>query len=456
MFDLDQVSTKYLYNKEDLTEGKYIDDNSLYIYQLLRKGAFRGKDASTDFFYYKPFEWSAFDFVAFLVGISKEYGFEVSNIDTNMSAITEEYEVSYFDENGIPKPHFSDTVANIIKNYKGKEKNIVLPKIYEGSYKWFLDCQEQNNTSETTQLFNAFTQGTASLQDIERAIIYADRILPIHEKSDTERYMTKEMFGKIVDWTTFSITMTEDQRKKLGADIDKYMLDFMNDNLIRNTNRKRVRGNTVSQSRNVFIYKKHDTLFREYLQKMYEDFGDTFTIENKFEDRFPNGDYISSEDIRSRFSERTFLFLHTLFSYEKRGLIEIITIGNNWDYHEDHFLTYQSKIKVSPPFFDEDKLKKLFFDADKHRLYVQGKEIKLLKFKDEYHTLNVIFSNQSELSKEWFFSEIKEKVDFASKADDKKYYNAIYQLKLKLAKVGINDFFITTKQSVKINEKYLS
>ncbi|MEK7569018.1 MAG: hypothetical protein AAB497_02810 [Patescibacteria group bacterium] len=97
----------------------------------------------------------------------------------------------------------------------------------------------------------------------------------------------------------------------------------------------------------------------------------------------------------------------------------------------------------------------LFFDVDKSRFYVQGREIKLSKFKDEYHTLRVMFEDPDELPKEWFFSEIREKIDGGA-LDDKKYYNAIHQLRIKLERQGINDFFITNIQSVKINNKYLS
>lgn len=95
-----------------------------------------------------------------------------------------------------------------------------------------------------------------------------------------------------------------------------------------------------------------------------------------------------------------------------------------------------------------------YFNVDTSRLYVRGKEIKLLKFKDGYQALRVIFNDPNDLSKEWFFSEIREKVD-AGEVNDKKYYNAIYQVSLKLKIKGINDFFITTNQSVKINSKYL-
>jgi hypothetical protein len=456
MFDLDELPNKFFHKDEVLSEGKYIDDNSLYLYQLLAKGMFSNGSPSSNFFYFKPFEWETMDFVAFLMSASKQYGLEIKNIETNMSPITEEYEVEYYDENKIPNPALFKVATEAIKNYKGTEKTITLPKTYDGAYEWFLDKSEQNDQPEPVKLFATFEEQKATVADIERALIYADRILPMYEKHDTERFMTKELFKHIINWTTFLIILEPQQKKKLDADLDKYMNEFMNNGLTRDTKfPKKVRNVSISQSKNVFTYKKHDKMFREYLQKMYDDFGNTFTLENIFEDRFSNDDFLPPEYIRKRFSERNFLFLHTLFSYEKRDLIKIISVGCNWDLHEENFLTYQVKIEILPAFINEDKLKKLHFDPNKSRFYVRGNEIKILKFKDEYHTLRIMFEDPSELSQEWFFSEIRERVDKAT-TDDKKYYNAIYQLKLKLSKLGINDFFITTKQSVKINSKYLS
>lgn len=97
----------------------------------------------------------------------------------------------------------------------------------------------------------------------------------------------------------------------------------------------------------------------------------------------------------------------------------------------------------------------LFFDSEKSRFFIQGNEIVIKKFGNEYHLLNTIFNKPERLSEEWFFSEIAEILDQA-KQDDKKYYNAAYQLDLKLIKLGITDFMVKTRQSLKINKKYLS
>lgn len=75
---------------------------------------------------------------------------------------------------------------------------------------------------------------------------------------------------------------------------------------------------------------------------------------------------------------------------------------------------------------------------------------------DQKEFLKIIFKDRKELGKEWFFSEIAELYDSASNANDKKFYNASYQLNLKVAqKTPIKDFLITTKQSARVNPIYL-
>lgn len=75
---------------------------------------------------------------------------------------------------------------------------------------------------------------------------------------------------------------------------------------------------------------------------------------------------------------------------------------------------------------------------------------------DQKEFLKIIFKDIKELGKEWFFSEIAEVYDFAGNTNEKKFYNASYQLNLKVAqKTPIKDLLITTKQSVRVNPKYL-
>ena len=460
MLDLDKLPEKYRFNSEPLTEGKYIDDNSLFVYSCISRGMFSFvKNADMTFLYLQPFEWTSIDFIAFLLQTSREYGFEINTIKSNFLAIEDEYEVSMTDSFGQPDvfkiAQYQKMVADAVMKHHDKRKPFTKPKWYEGAYKWILELKETNPEREEVVLFEKFSTDTATVADLERALIYANRIAPVYPDEDSERYLSKHLFKTILDYTTFFIAMDEVQTEKLKKDIDDYLEAFIQDKLIRNNSSKTIGTAQVSQSENIFTFKKHSSLFREYLQKMQNDYGNTFTIENPFEDRFPNYEYPDKDVIRARFAKRNFYFIHILLAFKKLGLLKITMLGSNWDFYEDKMLTYQAKVELLPAFTNEEQARKLHFDADKSRFYVQGKVVKLMKYKDEYHTLRVMFENPEELLQEWFFSDIAERVDDA-RVDDKKYYNAIYQIRLKLEKEGIKDFFITTKQSVKINPKYLS
>ncbi len=459
MLNIFELPKKYRFNFESLTEGKYIDDNSLYVYQSLARGRFSSIDPAMNFLFFRPFEWNDTDFVSFILAVSKEYDFEIKNIKTNFLPIEEEYEVSFNTSDGQPDvmkiAQYQRIVAEALMKHD-KTKPFKQPRWYEGAYKWIFDLKEKEDKREEVELFDRFFNDTATVDDIERVLIYANRTVPMYGTMDSELHMSKDIFEKILTWTTFIIEITPKQKVQLVTDIELYMEGFITEKLIRNNIKTKRIGNTsVTQSENILTFKKHSSLFREYLQKMEDDFGKTITIENTFEDRFPNYSYPNEEEIRKRYAGRNFLFMHILFAFEKQGFIKIERLASNWDFHEDNMLTYQAKVELLPAFFNENIIAKVHFDADKARFYVQGKEIKMLKFKDEYHTLRIIFDNPKDVSNEWFFSEIAEKID-ESNLNDKKYYNAIYQLRLKLEKQGINDFFITTKQSVKINKKYLS
>jgi hypothetical protein len=96
---------------------------------------------------------------------------------------------------------------------------------------------------------------------------------------------------------------------------------------------------------------------------------------------------------------------------------------------------------------------KIFFDRDKGILSICNKIVKIQKFSNQYHLLRIIFEDKL---KDWQFSEISELVDMAKDFDWKHFYNSAYEIKKKIAiETGIKDFFITTTQSIKINEKYL-
>jgi hypothetical protein len=429
--DLGKLPEKYFFrNQEDLLDSKFIDDNSLFVYHIIAKGLFssdksRKWDAGVIFLYLHPFEWKSIDFISFLFAVSKKYKLVVEDIGTYRGAVEDDAEVSYE------------------------------PREYEGGYKWFLELEEKEPDREEVVLADRLLEEKASIEDVERALIYADRFAPMYRDEKSELYLSKDLFRSILNYTHFSFSVNSVQRSTVKNNVDAYLEAFINGKLLRNNKSKWVGDTSVSQSKNIFTFKKHSTLFREYLQKMHDDFGNAVVIENTFEDGFPNMSYPDAEFIKTRYENRSFLFIHTLLAFEKQGFLKIKWLGSNWDMNENKKLAFQIGIEFLPAFFNEDLSKKLSFDENRARFYVQGKEIRLRKFGNEYHTLRIMFEKPEEISRDWFFSEIAERIDEAN-INDKKYYNAIYQVGTKLEKQGIKEFFITTRQSVKINDKYLS
>jgi|GEM_PF-4691112 len=312
-----ELPNKYLYNKESLIGNNYIDDNSLFVYHCILQGFFSVKDKiGINFIFLKPFEWTSVDFISFLLFVCKEYNLKIEKVRTIIPAIEDDYEKS--DE----------------------------PRQYGGAYKWILKLKEKKPNREEVKLFNKFLTDTASILDIERALIYADRIAPLYEDEESEAYLSKDIFKKILDYTSFSIILSSSSENKLRRDIEKYLELFKRDKLVRNNKHKRIGNALVHQSHNIFTYKKHNLLLREYLQKMQNDFGNNITIENKFEERFPNLEYPEAEFIRKRYEKRSFLFIHILLSFIEQGLIKISYLGNNWNFNEDRMLTYTSKVEI--------------------------------------------------------------------------------------------------------------
>ncbi len=99
---------------------------------------------------------------------------------------------------------------------------------------------------------------------------------------------------------------------------------------------------------------------------------------------------------------------------------------------------------------------KVFFDAERSVLIIGKTEVKFRKHTDQFHTLRVIFYNQDEVKKEWFFSEIGEKMDKYKQYSNKDLHNYLSAIKKRVSvETSLSDIFITTNQSVKINGKYL-
>lgn len=256
--------------------------------------------------------------------------------------------------------------------------------------------------------------------------------------------------------------------KKIEAFLNKY-IDLFQNNKLDGTSKNGLTRSFFSSGLSLklhtkpFGFARQKDILLKHIEDNYTEYKrNDLEIGNPFVEPEYIGDNQSNQielKVKEENKERDlFLFVHTMISLERDGYFRIkkFSFGTKemFDLYDRGFLF---EIEVNEDTFSEDIKQKTSssFDPDKSRLYVHGKEIKVKKFGDEYHTLRVIFEDPEDLSKEWFFSEIREKID-ESILDDKKYYNAIYQLKLKLGKQGINDFFISTKQSVKINRKYLS
>ena len=96
------------------------------------------------------------------------------------------------------------------------------------------------------------------------------------------------------------------------------------------------------------------------------------------------------------------------------------------------------------------------FDEDKSVLYICDKNIKIRKFSNQYYILKIVFKNNEAKNKDWQLSEIAELIDSKKLFEWKLLYNTVNEIKKKIAiETQIKDFFITTTQSIKINEKYL-
>lgn len=98
----------------------------------------------------------------------------------------------------------------------------------------------------------------------------------------------------------------------------------------------------------------------------------------------------------------------------------------------------------------------LDFNPETSRLSILDKSISFRKLTDQYHVLNTIFSERHDLGREWFFSELGEKMDQYKKYKDKNFHNYLSAINRRIAtETGLKDVFLTNTQSVKINTKYL-
>ena len=73
------------------------------------------------------------------------------------------------------------------------------------------------------------------------------------------------------------------------------------------------------------------------------------------------------------------------------------------------------------------------FDNDTSILTINGQKVKFRKHTEQYHTLRIIFEDKMELNREWFFSEIGEKMDQYKDYKDKDFHNYVSAIKKRIA-----------------------
>jgi len=186
----------------------------------------------------------------------------------------------------------------------------------------------------------------------------------------------------------------------------------------------------------------------EYLEQMKKEGKDTGEVERLLKDR---------ELIREDGDEPTY-FIGYSSSDKKR--FSSSTDSRIKEFQRNKYQNYASRVHN---YFIKELSKKnvitqpsksgVSFDSERSILIVNGKEIKFRKFTEQYHSLRIMFSNKNDLPKEWFFSEIGERMDAEKDYTDKQFHNYFAAIKRRVAvEAGIKDLFITTTQSVKINE----
>lgn len=283
----------------------------------------------------------------------------------------------------------------------------------------------------------------------------------IFGRDDAQTALAQLIFGHMS--VHLSITDKEKITDYLERYIEKYIDDLLYGNIRGGLTKHffNSSGMTVIDER-LYGYKKQKEILINHLKTEYKKYQrNDLEISSPYVEPEYIGDSVGDEVSLNSVSEEEslFRFVHTIISLEKEGYLEIkrATYGTRemFDLYDRGF--------VFDVVLDKDvflggikKEEGTYFDSDKSRLYIKGKEIKITKLSDQYHTLNTIFKDEKETPKEWFFSEINEIIDPLAQSNDKKYYNAVYQINLKLKTKGIEDFFITTNQSVKINSEYLS
>ncbi|MDD3940442.1 MAG: hypothetical protein PHQ01_02620, partial [Candidatus Pacebacteria bacterium] len=133
----DTQSYNYHYDGQESLLDKYIDENSLLLYEDISQGFFDNEKTKRTFLFLKPMEWDSIDYISFLIFAIEKYNLKIKDIEINMGAIKEEYTVN----NPIELARIFSSNPFSIPTQKINGKEVIAP-IYKGAYKWF---QEQKN-----------------------------------------------------------------------------------------------------------------------------------------------------------------------------------------------------------------------------------------------------------------------------------------------------------------------
>jgi hypothetical protein len=168
-------------------------------------------------------------------------------------------------------------------------------------------------------------------------------------------------------------------------------------------------------------------------------------IEEKLEDFNPENIWIKEFE-----DSRIFDFPAVVLELENQEFLEISKNNDFLRVDKEGLLHFQVNIL---PEKSKNQKKYTEFDTNKSILKIYDHSIPIRKLSNQYHLLNVIFS---ESTKDWQYSEIAEIID--KTVEWKSWYNVADAIKKKIAintKGEIQDFFITTTQSVQTNPEYL-
>lgn len=304
-------------------------------------------------------------------------------------------------------------------------------------------------TEDIEEFLNIWYQSNKSIKiDREQGIFY----------EDNQKKLSRLIFENV------EIVLVLKNTQKLEEYLNDYLNLYKNDNLkgLSRTGLTRSffsSGYAEDINKSFYGYKRQRDILVKHIETVYDEYQrKDLEITNPYiEPEYIGDDKIGTVKIRpvKENKERdSFLFIHTMIALEKEGYLNIneYSYGTKemFDLYDRGFL-FEVNLNSIPD--EQNVLNEVFFDTEKSLLKIKEYEVKIQKFNDQYHTLRIIFT---EPSKEWFFSEVSEKYDIAKRLPDKKFYNAIYQINQKLKTIGITDFFISTRQSVQINKKYLS